>query len=249
MNNFIEIGRIAPRLHTAAHLHTDDWEIVTYIEGIGVTTIEGAEHRFSPGTVVCIPPGHRHDDRSDTPYRSIWIRFRRGPRTQHGPVIFNEPVHAPLTRLADLICRDFTGTDARDMAFCDTLLDALIAYISAHHGRSSMHPLVETVCRTITAHVNDMDFKVRDALKDHQLSPFHLSRLFTRETGTSPRQYLLALRIREAAALLAMGGVTVREAAREFGFRDPYHFSRLFKQRMGVSPKRYRSAQVPATSV
>ena len=38
-------------------------------------------------------------------------------------------------------------------------------------------------------------------------------------------------------------GVTVREAAREFGFRDPYHFSRLFKQRMGVSPKRYRGGK------
>ncbi|MEK6796103.1 MAG: AraC family transcriptional regulator [Spirochaetota bacterium] len=236
MSNLIAIGRILPRMHTPMHQH-DEWEIVVYLEGSGTSVIEGVSHPFSAGTVVCIPPGHEHNDNGEK-YRSIWIQFQRmdAPRT---PIIMQEPAHAPLSRIADILCSEFSrGVEHRE--FCDSMLDALIMGIVADEHLPRHHPSVETLKRELTAHVHDADFKVRDALRDHALSSFHLSRLFTKAVGKSPRQYLITLRIRETAALIRMGAGTIRAIAREFGFKDPYHFSRLFKQRMGVSPARYR---------
>lgn len=235
MPNLIAIGRILPRTRTPMHSH-NEWEIVVYIEGSGTSVIAGTAHAFSAGTVICIPPGFEHDDSGDN-YRSIWIQFRRMTAART-PIIMQEGAHAPLSGIADILCTEFSRGSGQ-AGFCDSLLDALISGILTAQHLPRHHPSVETLKREIALHVHDADFKVRDALRGHALSPFHLSRLFTKALGESPRQYLITLRIREAAQLISMGAGTIRAVAREFGFKDPYHFSRLFKQRMGVSPARY----------
>lgn len=52
----------------------------------------------------------------------------------------------------------------------------------------------------------------------------------------TPRELILAIKMREAKRALVVDEARVQEAARAVGFDDPFHFSRRFKAYYGVSP-------------
>ncbi|MBR4868707.1 MAG: helix-turn-helix domain-containing protein [Clostridia bacterium] len=68
------------------------------------------------------------------------------------------------------------------------------------------------------------------------LSASHFCRLFRQITGYSPIQYLVELRLQEAATLLKRTDKTISQIAYEVGFDDIGYFSRKFKTQFGISP-------------
>lgn len=70
------------------------------------------------------------------------------------------------------------------------------------------------------------------------LSPFHLVRVFTRQTGVPPHAYQLQVRLKKATDMLAAGRPLV-EIALETGFCDQSHFQRAFKKKFGITPGQY----------
>jgi AraC-like DNA-binding protein len=73
------------------------------------------------------------------------------------------------------------------------------------------------------------------------LSAFHLSHVFSQQTGLPPYSYLIQVRVSRAKALLAQGWPIV-ETALETGFTHQSHLNRHFKRLVGVTPGQYRSA-------
>ncbi len=69
-----------------------------------------------------------------------------------------------------------------------------------------------------------------------QVSPFHLSRVFSRESDFSFFDYLLELRLSEARRLLAEGRHRVSEVAAAVGYEDSGYFSKVFKLKAGCTP-------------
>lgn len=72
------------------------------------------------------------------------------------------------------------------------------------------------------------------------LSAFHFSRVFRGLVGQTPRQYVIAARLRTAAAALAATTKPVTEVALDAGFVDLSNFMTTFRRAFGVSPRRYR---------
>lgn len=72
------------------------------------------------------------------------------------------------------------------------------------------------------------------------LSPFHFLRLFRRELGVTPHQYLLRARVRHAAQLLLDTRLPVTEVAYRVGFGDLSNFVRTFHKLVGCPPLRFR---------
>ena len=60
---------------------------------------------------------------------------------------------------------------------------------------------------------------------------------FRRVTGTTPKQYILGLRLEYARDLLLETDVPVAQVAERCGFSDSFYFSRCFKRYFGYSPK------------
>jgi AraC family transcriptional regulator of arabinose operon len=77
------------------------------------------------------------------------------------------------------------------------------------------------------------------------LSPSRFAHLFTLRTGRSPMRAVREARLRHAARLLEVTGLTVERVAAASGFPSPFHFSRVFKARYGVPPGAYRTAERP----
>lgn len=72
------------------------------------------------------------------------------------------------------------------------------------------------------------------------LSISQFERRFRRAFGSSPHQYLVRVRIENAARILLETYETVSQVAQACGFYDHAHFSRSFRRIMNVSPTEYR---------
>ncbi len=71
------------------------------------------------------------------------------------------------------------------------------------------------------------------------LSPFHLTRVFARDTGLPPHAYLNQVRIARAKSMLR-SRMPIARVATETGFADQSHLTRIFRQMVRVSPATYR---------
>lgn len=73
------------------------------------------------------------------------------------------------------------------------------------------------------------------------LSPVYISKIFKEETGESPINYLIKIRLEKAKEILTeREGGSIKNIANEIGYDDVYHFSKLFKKYFGISPQNYR---------
>lgn len=72
------------------------------------------------------------------------------------------------------------------------------------------------------------------------VSEDYLTRIFHKETGLSPWEYLNRYRIYLASKMLLHTNATVYDVAEKCGFQDQAYFCRVFKKIHGVPPGKYR---------
>jgi AraC-like DNA-binding protein len=98
----------------------------------------------------------------------------------------------------------------------------------------------------VTGGIRFMEKHMHDSIQNSSLAKLgHMSmnaysRLFRQETGTSPRKYLLRLRIEKACSLLHHSDMSIEQIASSCGFSDRYYFTRIFTRTMRVPPGLYR---------
>ncbi len=71
------------------------------------------------------------------------------------------------------------------------------------------------------------------------ISEIYFRKLFLEKMGTTPKQYILDVRMQKAKLLLTETEFSVSAVAEECGFRGVYSFSRTFKERTHLSPTEY----------
>jgi AraC-like DNA-binding protein len=88
----------------------------------------------------------------------------------------------------------------------------------------------------------DTRFREKVTLREASLAlhahPAHLVRMFSREFGISPHQYMTSRRV-DLARRLLLDGMPPGLTAAEAGFCDQSHLSRHFTHILGTSPGRY----------
>ena len=89
---------------------------------------------------------------------------------------------------------------------------------------------------------SDRPIDLNDAAAEAGVSPFHFLRLFAAVLGVTPHQYLVRLRLRHAARLLAEDDRDVTNIAYDVGFNDLSNFVRSFHRAAGASPLKFRQA-------
>jgi AraC-like DNA-binding protein len=73
------------------------------------------------------------------------------------------------------------------------------------------------------------------------LSPVYISKIFKEETGESPINYLIKIRLEKARdILLNSDSGSIKSIANSVGYEDVYNFSKLFKKYYGISPLYYK---------
>ena len=114
-----------------------------------------------------------------------------------------------------------------------------LLYLDSTRQNRALSPFVQQAVAYIEQHYGQPELTVPQVAAELNICEVYLRRLFNRELHVSPKRYILDLRLRRAAALLASGYYTVGEVARQVGFREEKYFSVSFRQAMGCAPSRY----------
>ena len=84
------------------------------------------------------------------------------------------------------------------------------------------------------------DISIEQYAASRSMSTSWFNRSFRNSVGTSPMQYILEIRIRNAQTLLETTDYSVADIASVIGYDNPMYFSRLFRKAKGLSPAKYR---------
>lgn len=75
-----------------------------------------------------------------------------------------------------------------------------------------------------------------------RMSRRNFSRVFARDAGVTPAEFVESARVDAARARLERDGSPLKTVAYECGFRDARHLREVFIRRLGVSPSHYRAS-------
>lgn len=134
----------------------------------------------------------------------------------------------------------------RQRAFCDKVESRGIVFQLLSRffkqGQSKIEMEDNRIAKTILyirKHLNEA-IELEKLAEISCLSKDHFIRLFKKELGTTPLQYINQKKIEKAQLLLITEKLAVKEIAFQLAFDDYSYFNRLFKKTTGVTPQEYR---------
>lgn len=140
------------------------------------------------------------------------------------------------------------GVSQANLIYSAHLLGQLLTLLLIYQGRLPHHSAVDSPVRKVIQymlqHIEDK-ITLQQLCEMTHLSKPYLVKLFRKNTGYSPIDYFLRLKIQQASDCLETTDLSVKEVCFKFGFSDPYYFSRMFSKIMGQSPMKYRRQLKP----
>jgi AraC-like DNA-binding protein len=241
---------------TPEHRHPSYMFILHFNDRVSVK-IDGRIIAGLPGLVSALSPDIGHTELpSDVPphYIGIFIQKRFFERqykrySRKSPPCFRCEAHVPDQGLLSLLKRFMIEADGRK-AGSDAVLEALgveichsliRSLINAPASRDRLTDKVE-VNRVVEYLHSRMDDKITvDVLASvAHLSASHFARVFKKETGKAPMEYVHELRMERAKKLLLAGDKSVTEISLECGFNSPSYLSACFQKQYQMTPSEYR---------
>lgn len=119
------------------------------------------------------------------------------------------------------------------------LLDTRQPSTSTPHHQEMLAYRIRTTLDTAMSQANT-SFSICDLLSKMGYSYEHLSRVFRKQYGLTPNEYIQSIRIEQAKHLLRQTDLIIAAIADRLGYADPIYFTRLFKRHTGMSPGKFR---------
>lgn len=120
-----------------------------------------------------------------------------------------------------------------------SLLYEIIHELSYSKGSDILDPAIDF----INENYCNSDISNTLLAKKCKISEVYFRKLFKEKTGTTPKQYILSLRLSRAKQLLGEGKQKIWAISSDCGFESSAHFCRSFKEQFGITPSEYRKKQ------
>ncbi|MBO7253554.1 MAG: helix-turn-helix domain-containing protein [Oscillospiraceae bacterium] len=246
--------------------HHDFYEIYFFLSGSVLYNIESRSYLLTPGDILLIRPMQLHQpifDGKTGNYERIVLWLNRNFLDQFG--LSDEPMnacfhtilpsHAGLLRpdehvrqkllyMLELLLAEQTSTEYGHEISCFSYLALILSQLCR---LSSQEPLeVETsdvskVVYDVLEYINENfqhDLSLDTLANRFFVSKYHLSREFTRVTGSSVHRYVTQRRLITAKQMMSEGKST-SSVCQLCGFGDYSSFYRAFKAAYQISPREF----------
>lgn len=230
------------------------------LKGRGFYTILGNTYELHPNQAFLIPPGIETTYHAvpDDPYSYIWVAFDGEKATSYlaqTALSVESPVcdlHLPVEEfriLTDCIISAKELTVANDIKRVGYLYHILAKLIASNQpkqlGSIPLNYPSETYAEHAVQYIelNYNKISVSDIVEHIGINRSYLYRIFKKQFGISPQEYLIKYRLEKAAALLQETSDSIIVISHDIGYEDSLAFSKAFKKHYGMSPKHYRTQQ------
>lgn len=249
------------------HTH-HGFEYVFLLEGsASYEDKRGQIYRLKGGEFFLLPPGtlHRASENFNEPCEMCWLVFAPArPLAAH-----HTPFTGDDLKIIIAACKR-VGNDVRPMnrllrQTVERFRDALMEHASANPRPLTAVYLRSIVCQLIleatlqieafsaampgcyvAAAITYMkmhlaeNVRIPDIVRHLGFSESYTYAMFKGQTGQSPNDYLLRLRIQKAKELLCSSSRSITQVAEETGFNSSQYFARSFRKYAGQTPTEYR---------
>ena len=225
------------------------------LSGTGFFRVRDHEETLGPNEAMLLPRNvyHIYGASETDPWSLHWVHFIGGSgdyfMRQLPSDTYKLPVDPDAVRQMSQLFRESYAAFAsafvlERMIYASQALHHLLAMLFFNNRAFS--PALQNGARSIDVTLAFLQQHIHLALTlsemaEHaQMSKSHFSRLFREQTGYSPIDYFIHLKMQHACMLLTTR-IHIREIAVQLGYNDPYYFSHSFKKVVGMSPAKYRS--------
>ncbi|CAM3883419.1 HTH-type transcriptional regulator CdhR [Vibrio aerogenes CECT 7868] len=181
-------------------------------------------------------------DRMEKEYPDIQVL--RGPvYVQDGPVWTSAGVSSGFDLTLAMVEADYGFTLARDVA------KELVMYLRRPGGQAQFSHYLPEQAKT-PGPIRDLqqwvmenprqDLSVESLAGKVAMSPRNFTRVFTRETGTTPAKYVEMVRLNAARERLEQTRTSIEQIAAETGLGSSINLRRVFERHLQVTPTEYR---------
>lgn len=242
-----------------------DWQHGRILEGFALLYISSGRGKFEsrPNLSASIEAGHafllfpnvwhRYTPDPETGWYEHWIGFdgeiaRRwlrhkfiSPKKPVVKIASENTVLATFSRVTQSIRANYPALQQILAGATDTLMGLIYSSQQSQPAADAQNfnAVALAIARIQNEFESDLDLKL--LTRELGVSYSWFRHAFAAHTGLSPHQYLLELRLVRARSLLAETELSIKEIARQTGFKDEFYFSRLFRQKLNLTPSQWRN--------
>lgn len=229
-------------------------QIVMVSSGKGILeTAQTEPMRIGAGSVFLLRPGvwHRYKPDPETGWRESWVELRgrvvadllESGRIPNGPVLGGNRLATLLEEILETIHERSAGGNSfiRQELSAEALRILVLLSVTTGEespGETLRDAVVRAQHHLAEHHAEPLDMQNMARMLGVSYSSFR--RAFRKETGLSPWQYLMDVRLNRARRLLSSRGAKLESVADAVGFSSAFHLSATFKKAYGVSPNNWR---------
>ncbi len=126
--------------------------------------------------------------------------------------------------------------DELEKCICD-IVDVTVSHISFTRNTKN-----KDLIRQVGEYIKENPATSLNEIAEHFYhSPNYLSNIFSKEMGTTIKNYIIQVRIDISKKLLSESGSSIYEVAAAVGYKNPQHFSMVFKKLVGITPSAYQN--------
>nr|WP_165794798.1 AraC family transcriptional regulator [Marinobacter fuscus] len=237
------------------HMHREhhrDNLLIYCTDGKAFLNVAGTPYTVEAGDLLLLPAGasHRYTAAPDDPWSIHWVHYTGPLAEEFGHYMgFDETTRIRHLGRQPRLLVDFngllsvrqTGFRARGLIHASNRLRQLLAAvpINADETSQARQAELDSLHSFMREHLEER-LTLNQLAELSGLSPTHFATRYREQTGVSPIQHFLHLKVERACELLDSTSQSFADISRQLGYDDAYYFSRLFKKVMGKSPRDYR---------
>jgi len=225
--------------------------LLMYITSGECTVVTSGKHYIATsGQLVFIDCYQAHEYYSSTGWKCLWIHFDGELAREYystitassGPVIIlSRPyaIEGIMKKILNIFTENRIVKEALISGYITGILTELLVFISEVNAVSGNSNIIDSVTAYINEHPSE-DLSLTRLSSVANLSPYYFARIFKKETGKTPHEYVMSSRINSAKFYLKTSRDSIEEIGLSLGFPTASSFCSSFRKHLGISPLKYR---------
>lgn len=259
---FVHVNHYLTPITIRPHVH-NTYELVYYIQGQGISSygkktvpcvengkfINYTSNIANPETIAfrnneCLlyPPGFVHDETHLQPCQLVAIGFTSDDiPIENKPTVYKD-YELTILKKIEKIAKEFQDKRSLYNKKIESILTDLFIDFNRKENVSTEYVQHNTI-HYARSYINEYfttSINLEELASSAGYSPSRFRILFRKETGFSPKEYILNKRFSHAKTLLKSTELPITEIASLCGFLDYPQFNKFFNARAGMNPKDYR---------
>ena len=226
------------------------------VRGKGKYICNNQEYYLKAGDIFMVEPGHIVTfiaDRND-PWSYYWIRFtgsfinqliRKVELSFRNPVLLNKETESISTLIVSMVY--YGKNHEEDNFYLNSLLMQIFHLLEKKQKYEKANKLVgQPLFQRAKYYLNENyanEITISDLIQELNIDRSYLYRLFVKNIGMGPQEYLLDCRLKKASELLKSASGSILFVSKICGFPSYQSFYNHFKKKYKISPGKFRNKQ------